>query len=106
MEQHPRHSPPTMLASLLAAAAMSLTMWIIARHEAETELWRTFLIAFGVAIITGLSSFFIGIFALLLGFALATWAVRQFCYLRLPHALITATVFIVVQFGVAIVLRR
>ena len=100
------HRTTTMLASLLAAAAMSLTMWIIARHEAETQLWRTFLIAFGVAIVTGLSSLFLGILALVVGFALATWAVRQFCYLRLPHALITATVFIVVQYGTAIVLSR
>lgn len=95
-----------MLASLLAAAAMSVTMWVIARHEAETQLWRTFLIAFGVAIITGISSLFLGILALAVGFALATWAVRQFCYLRMPHALITASVFIVVQYGSAILLSR
>lgn len=94
-----------MLPSLLAAGAMSFTMWLIARHEADTSLLRTFLIAFCVAIITGISSMFLGIFALLVGFALAAWGVYQFCYLRWPHALVVATVFIAVQFGSGILLR-
>jgi hypothetical protein len=95
-----------MLTALVAALAMSLTMWIIARHEADASLPRTFLIAFGVAIVTAISSLFIGIFALLVGFALAAWAVRQFCYLRWPHAFVVATVFVSVQIGFAVLFRR
>lgn len=95
-----------MLVSILAALAMSLTMWIIARHEADASIPRTFLIAFGVSVVTAVCSIFIGIFALLVGFFLAAWAVRQFCYLRWPHAFVVATVFVLVQFGGALLLRR
>ncbi|MCW1883440.1 hypothetical protein OKA04_01785 [Luteolibacter flavescens] len=91
-----------MISALISALVMSFTMWLIARHEADTSLVRTFLIAFGVTIITAFSSYFLGILALLVGFGLAAWAVRQFCYLRWPHAFIVATVFIVVRFGTAI----
>jgi len=95
-----------MLVALLSALAMSLTMWMIARHEADASLPRVFLIAFVVALVTGLSSIFLGIFALILGFGLAAWAVRQFCYLRWPHACVVAAVFIVVQVGASLLLRR
>jgi len=95
-----------MIASLIAALAMSLTMWIIARHEADASIPRTFLIAFGVAIVTAVCSIFIGIFALLVGFLLAAWAVRQFCYLQWPHAFVVATVFVLVQYGGALLLRH
>jgi hypothetical protein len=95
-----------MLAALISALAMSATMWMIARHEADASLPRVFLIAFVVALITGLSSLFLGIFALVLGFGLAAWAVRQFCYLRWPHACVVGTVFLVVQVGASLLLRR
>lgn len=93
-----------MLIALVSALAMSLTMWAIARHEADASLARTFLIAFGVAVVTAVSSLFIGPLALLVGFALAAWAVRQFCYLRWPHAFVVAAVFVAVQFGGALLL--
>ncbi len=88
-----------MLVALIASLAMSLTMWIIARHEADASIARTFMIAFGVAVITAICSWFMGPFALLVGFLLAAWAVRQFCYLRWPHAFVVAGVFVAVQVG-------
>ncbi|MCP5531909.1 MAG: hypothetical protein H7A49_00465 [Akkermansiaceae bacterium] len=94
-----------MLVALIAAAAMSLTMWAIARHEADASMVRTFLIAFGVAVVTAISSIFLGIFALAIGFLLAAWAVRQFCYLRWPHAFVVAAVFVAVQFGGSFVMH-
>lgn len=95
-----------MLISLIAALAMSLTMWIIARHEADASVPRVFVIAFAVAIVTAISSIFIGIFALIVGFFLAAWGVQRFCYLRWPHALVVAAVFVGVQVGAALLLRR
>ena len=93
-----------MLFAFVAALAMSLTMWAIARHEADASIARTFMIAFGVAVVTTLCGLLIGPFALLVGFFLAAWAVRQFCYLRWPHAFVVAAVFVVVQFGGALLL--
>ncbi|MEM9237745.1 MAG: hypothetical protein AAGB14_13285 [Verrucomicrobiota bacterium] len=95
-----------MLGSLISAAAMSLTMYLIARHEAEMSLPITFLIAFGVSFTTAILSIFLGPLALIVGFAGAAWATHQFCYLRWPHAFITASVFVVVQFGLALVFSR
>ncbi len=95
-----------MLVALIAALAMSLTMWILARHEAEASVPRVFAIAFVVALVTGISSIFIGIYALIVGFFLAAWGVQRFCYLRWPHAFVVATVFIAVQVGAALLLRR
>lgn len=92
-----------MLIALIGSVAMSLTMWIIARHEADASIARTFMIAFGVAVITAICSWFIGPFALGVGFVLAALAVRQFCYLRWPHAFVVAGVFLAVQVGGALI---
>lgn len=95
-----------MLASLISAVVMSLTMWFIARHEADMSVVRTFLIAFGVSILTFVCAIFLGPLALLVGFGAATWAVRQFCYLRWHHALVVAAVWLLSQFGLGLLFAR
>lgn len=94
-----------MIAALISALVMSFTMWLIARHEAETSVVISFLIAFGVSILTLVTSIFIGPLALLVGFGTATWAVHQFCYLRWHHALVVAAVWLLTQFGLGMLLR-
>ena len=60
---------------------MIAAMWVIGRHEAEMSLPIALMIAAGVSAVMWVTSAFLGLLALLIGFALGMWAIHQFCYL-------------------------
>jgi hypothetical protein len=83
---------------------LMVTLWAVARHNAEYSYPTLLLISIGLAIVGIVLSFLIGLFAVIPLFGLMLWVLMRFCYVTLTQALIVTAIFIAFKIALAIVL--
>ena len=93
-----------MLGIFLSAIILCVTMYLVARHEAEYSLPIVLMVSAGLAVCNIFLAALLGVFALPLMIALMMWALHQFCYLRWKTAAIVTAIYIVCQIVLAFVL--
>ena len=84
-----------MLQIILSALILCISMYLIARHEAEISLPVILMITVGVTVVGAILGMMIGPLALLVCLALLAWALHRFCYLSWPKASIVTAIYLV-----------
>lgn len=77
----------------ISSFVLCVTLFLIARHEAEISLPVILMITVGVSMISILLSLAIGPFAFLVALVILTLAIRRFCYVSRPKAIAVTGVY-------------
>jgi hypothetical protein len=94
-----------MIGLIISAALLCLSMFLVARHEAEINFAIVLLICLGVTVLSYLLARPLGYFSIPVVFGALAWALHQFCCLRWSRALLVTAVYVVASTLLALVLR-
>ncbi|HWB05378.1 MAG TPA: hypothetical protein VG796_20255 [Verrucomicrobiales bacterium] len=94
-----------MLGLLISAGLLCLSMYLVARNEAEINFAIVLLICLGVTVLNFLIARPLGYFSIPVIFAALAWALHQFCTLRWSKAILVTAVYVVVSTAFALLLR-
>ncbi len=94
-----------MLGLVISVATIAISLWLVARHDAEINLHIIALIAVVVGVGGGVLSAFIGIMSLPIILIVLAVALIRFCYTSIPQASIVCVIWLVVQIAWSMLLR-
>jgi hypothetical protein len=86
----------------ISCFVICLSLYLIARHEAEISLPVVLMIAVGVSVISLLLSLAIGPFAFLVALVVLAFAIRRFCYIGWPKAIAVTGIYAVTNIALAV----